>query len=217
MGIKEDFFEAIKAGDREVVEKLRKQHSGLLNERFNYQITPVLLAMYYNEPGLAQMMIAAGAPLDIFTAAAVNDRHTLQNMIVAQPDLVNAVAPDGFQPLGLAAFFGALDSVQLLIRFGADVNSASRNDMRVAPLHSAVAHQHIEIARLLIENGADVNTFQANDFTPLHAAAQNGQVKMVRLLCEHGANKSAVNAEGFTPLDIARHFGYQEVVGVLQS
>src|SRR5439155_4037813 len=51
----------------------------------------------------------------------------------------NAWAEDGFQPLGLASFFGHVDTARVLVEGGADVNSASRNDFKVMPLHSACA------------------------------------------------------------------------------
>ncbi len=173
--------------------------------------------MYYNEPELAKLMIANGASLDIFSAAAVNDCQILQDILLSRPELVYAVAPDGFQPLGLAAFFGAKDAVKLLLEIGAEVNAASQNSMKVAPLHSAVAHQHDDIAQLLLAYGADVNAPQADEFTPLHGAAQNGQIDMVKLLCEHGADQHAINTDDLTPLDLAIRGGHEPVVHYLRT
>ena len=46
------------------------------------------------------------AQVGIFAAAAKGQTAELQSLIEKDPELVNAYSPDGFTPLGLAAFFG---------------------------------------------------------------------------------------------------------------
>jgi ankyrin repeat protein len=105
---------------------------------------------------------ARAEELDVFEAAAVGRTERLRELLDEDPSLANAWAEDGFQPLGLASFFGHVDAVRLLLERGADVNSPSRNEMKVMPLHSAAATQHpgarYELAKLLLEHGADPNT-----------------------------------------------------------
>jgi uncharacterized protein len=138
-------------------------------------------------------------------------------LLDASPELVNAVAGDGFQPLGLAAFFGQDEVVRLLLMRGAAVDSPSHNLMRVMPLHSAAANRHLEICRMLLENGAPVNATQADDFTPLHEAAQNGQLEMVRLLLDYGAEVNVRKTDSLTPLTLAVQYGHVEVVELLKA
>jgi ankyrin repeat protein len=135
---------------------------------------------------------------------------------VAQPELINAYAPDGFQPIGLAAFFGHQPVVELLLRVGAEADAPSKNPMRVRPLHSAIANRRTAIAKLLIEHGADVNSTQADDFTPLHEAAQNGLVDIAQLLLDRGANVNAKLANGQTPLALAIESKHDDVADLLQ-
>jgi ankyrin repeat protein len=136
--------------------------------------------------------------------------------IERQPELVNAYAPDGFQPLGLAAFFGQIEIVEFLLSRGAEVNSPSRNAMRVMPLHSAIANQRSEIVKLLLEHGADVNATQADDFTPLHEAAQNGMADVTQWLIERGAHVNArLSSSGKTPLGLAIEHRHEEVAELL--
>jgi ankyrin repeat protein len=115
----------------------------------------------------------------------------LRELLDEDPSLANALADDGFQPLGLASFFGHADSARLLVELGAEVNSASRNAMKVMPLHSAAAAQdpvvRYEIAKLLLEAGADPNARQQDEYTPLMAADQHGDERLRELLVEHGA------------------------------
>ena len=213
----EQFFNAIKEGKRDDLERLVAVNPQLLEARYEGYLSPCLLALYYNEPELASWLFEQGIPLDIFSAAAIAPAPVLEEILDNHPDLLNAFAKDGFQPLGLAAFFGNLEAVGILLERGAQVNQPSQNAMRVMPLHSAVANRHLEIARLLIARGALVNATQANDFTPLHAAAQNGQLGMVLLLLENGAQTGAVTGEGETPLKLALIHGHQEVAAVLQT
>src|SRR6266545_2964816 len=83
------------------------------------------------------------------------------------------------------------EAVQLLVERGAEVNSASRNQMKVMPLHSAAAAQdpdtRYKLAKLLLESGADPNARQQDEFTPLMAAEQHGDERLKELLVQHGA------------------------------
>jgi ankyrin repeat protein len=140
-----------------------------------------------------------------------------RELIQRDAELVNVHAPDGFQPLGLASFFGHWGIVELLLLNGADVNSPSDNEMRVMPLHSAVAHRHLEIARLLIAQGADVNAPQQSGFTPLQGAVRNGHIEMIELLLEHGADPDLQGAGGRTPGDEAQSGNQPGMAAVLTT
>lgn len=210
-------IEAIRAGDAARVEHMLADRPALADAQSPDGVPAVLLAMYYNEPALADLLIERGAHLDVFAAAATGRVDRLRALLDESPEQINAFAPDGFQPLGLACFFGQLEAARLLLARFADVNSASRNDMKVMPLHSSTAGGHYEITEALLEHGADVNARQAGDFTPLHAAAQNGQPDMVTLLLACGADPHASNADGRTPLDIAVEQGFDEIATLLRA
>lgn len=210
------FIEAVKAGDLETIEHMLDGDPALASARTPGGVSAVLVAVYYGKSAVADLLIARGASLDVFEAAATGRVERVRAWLDEQPALANAYAADGFQPLGLASFFGHTPVAELLVERGAEVNSPSRNDQRVQPLHSAAAAQHLEIARLLVEHGADVNAVQAGAFTPLHAAAQNGQVGMIRLLLAHGADLPALSKAGQTALDYALENGHAEAADRLR-
>src|ERR671937_2520436 len=120
-------------------------------------MSDVLEAIYRGDREEAQRL-TSGRELDVFEASALGRTERLRELLDADPSLANAWADDGFQPLGLASFFGNADAARVLLDYGADVNSASRNQMKVMPLHSAAAAQNpdvrYEIAKLLLEAGA---------------------------------------------------------------
>jgi ankyrin repeat protein len=154
-------------------------------------MSELMQAIYRGDQARADELLADDPELDVFEATAVGRMDRLRELLDEDPSLANAWAPDGFQPLGLASFFGHLDAARLLVERGAEVNSASRNDFKVMPLHSAAAtsdpETRYELAKLLLERGADPNALQQDDFTPLMAADQHGDKRLRDLLVEHGA------------------------------
>lgn len=217
MDDQETLFEAIKTGDEASVERLLARSPDLALAETEDGVSAVLLAAYYRRPHIAAVLAEHRNNLNIFEAAALGKLSMLRRLLDEQPGLANAYALDGFQPLGLACFFGHPQAAQLLLEHGAAVNSASRNEAKVMPLHSAVAARQLEVARILLARGANPNAVQAGEFTPLHGAAENGQVEMVRLLLDHGANPHQRAADGRTALDIAREKGHPEVIALLES
>jgi ankyrin repeat protein len=156
-------------------------------------MSELLQAIYRGDQARADELLATDPELDVFEAAAVGRTERLADLLGEDPSLANAWAEDGFQPLGLASFFGHVDAARLLVEHGAEVNSASRNDFKVMPLHSAAAtgdpDMRYELAKLLLEHGADPNVRQQDDFTPLLAADQHEDERLRALLVEHGATE----------------------------
>ena len=156
-------------------------------------MSELIQAIYRGDRAQVDELLAAEPDLDVFEAAALGQTERLRELTDEDPSLANAWAEDGYQPLGLASFFGHVETARLLVERGAEVNSASRNDMKVMPLHSAAAADdpevRYEIAKLLLDAGADPNARQQDDFTPLMAAGQTGDDRLAQLLEEHGARR----------------------------
>jgi len=217
MDLTQKYFQAIMDGDQAGVKQMLDDDPSLLNSRVPSGVPALLFAMYYGQPLIVRTMLERGAAVDVFSAAAIGITGKLRTLLSGSPELTNAVAPDGFSPLGLASFFGQKEAAELLLEKGAEVNAAALNSQRVMPLHSAAAGQHFEIAKLLIEHGALVNAEQEGGFTPLHGACQNGQVEMVKLLLEHGADIHALSHEGRSALYFAREGNHTQVIELLEA
>jgi ankyrin repeat protein len=217
MSSSEKFIQSVKNGEVDSLRRWLDQDPTLVNTQTEQGVSVVLLAMYYGQPDVAKLLVAKGASLNIFEAAATGQLAKVQELVASEPDLVNATANDGFQPLGLAAFFGQTAVVHFLLEQGAEVNVASKNQQRVMPLHAAVAGRHLEIAEALLMAGARVNARQAGNFTPLHGAVENGQVETVKLLLGYGADVRAISDTGQTAIEIGQAKGYGEIVELLQG
>lgn len=212
------FLKALTAGDLAAVEAALADRPSLAAARDASGLSAVLLALYHGHRAVADAVLAAGPPLDVFGAAAAGVVERVRELLDADPALANAYAPDGLTPLGLAAFFKRRETARLLVARGADVNQFSRHaSIRVAPLHSALADRaDEEIAALLVAAGAEVNARASGEGTPLHTAAFEGSLEVVRLLLASGAELTATDDRGRTPLMLARERGHAAVAEALE-
>lgn len=209
------FFDAIRVGNRDEVERLLLLDSSLIHAR-EKSLSPVLVAAYHLEPHLADFLADKKVSLDIFEAAATGRTTHLIRLLARNPDLVNAFADDGFQPLGLACFFGHLESADYLVRAGASVNTPSNNGLQATPLQSAVSGRHAPIVKMLLKSGALPNVRERGGATPLHAAAANGDIESIQLLVLAGADLHIRSNDGKRPIDLAEEKGHHRAAEILK-
>src|SRR5438445_10772213 len=161
-----DLFSAIKGGDTAAVERLLEGNRALVDTRDDSGLSPLLAALYRGQDDIATAILRRGPKLTVFEAAAAGDTERVREMVERDPAQANGVAPDGYSPLGLAAFFKRRDVVRYLLDAGADPRPASRNG-GFTPLHSAVATDagtaDVEIVRMLLDKGADPNARSHRD------------------------------------------------------
>jgi uncharacterized protein len=207
-------FDAIKRGDRDEVERRLLLEPGLIRAREN-GLSPILVAAYHQQPALASFLADKTVTLTIFEAAATGKINNVIRLLARDPELVNAYAADGFQALGLACFLGHFETAEYLVKAGASVNSASHNDLKVAPIQSAVAGGHLKIVKMLLDHGANPNILERGGYTPLHAAAQNGDIEMIRILLYGGADLTIKGDDGKLAMDVAMDAGHEKATILL--
>ena len=160
---------------------------------------------------------APARPIDPALAALIaavrsGARSTVEPLLAAHRDLLNAKDAAGSTLLHHAAAFGAADTMTFLLDAGADPNA--KNQRGSTPLHWGI-HDEAKV-RLLLSRGAGVNARQVEGRTPLYQAASLGNgTAIVRMLLARGADPNIALANGRTPLMAAAGRGDVEAMTLL--
>ncbi|KAL5004810.1 hypothetical protein ScPMuIL_018266 [Solemya velum] len=92
-----------------------------------------------------------------------------------------------------------LDAVRYLIKFGADVNLADRDN--VTPILTATMNKLCDICKVLIDNGANVDQVDRLNSSPLHFACNHGDTKLICEIIKGGCVRNNLDIIGRgTPL-----------------
>jgi uncharacterized protein len=125
--------------------------------------------------------------------------------------LLHAAAPASLVD---AAMQGNKDAVRLLLKQGADVNSAQGDGMTA--LHWAVQKGDVELVQTLLYAGANLRaTTRIGGYTPLLIASKSGNASMVEVLAGAGADPNAATSSGATALMLASQAGNAAAVKAL--
>ncbi len=155
--------------------------------------------------GVVPLLLARGAavlPADLGAAllAAVRDgRHDWLKALLDQgtPSAGKGVGrgtgvaagPLGAAALLAAAWRGDVESVRLLLDYGAAAEA--RPDTEESPLRNAAGKGHPEVVRLLLARGAAVEARDRDGRTALMIAVAQGQAAAAGALLDHGADVDA--------------------------
>ncbi len=120
----------------------------------SHGLTPLGWAVVFPEEQhvIAEFLVDRGAQIDIWTATALNKRHTVAELVGATPGLVHdrlGTSDWRMQPLHLASWKGHRPVVEELLDRGADPRST---DEIGTPTQRAEKAGHRQIARLIREH-----------------------------------------------------------------
>jgi len=118
--VSNDFFEAVKRGDRGAVEKMLREDPSLLGARDENGTSALLLAYYHGKAEIANTILLHRPDLNVFEAATVGDaaralpvRDLLLDESGAVRPLVN-VFVDGRAERDLDAAVGAASRIRIV-------------------------------------------------------------------------------------------------------
>jgi ankyrin repeat protein len=132
---------------------------------------------------------AFGAALGPADAAQSQNRDVLRALVQQHAD-VNLPQADGTTALQWAAHWNDLETVNVLLRAGANPKLANRYG--VTPLSEAGAAGNAAIIEALLQAGADAKSLTTPDGeTVLMTTARSGSVEAVKTLLDHGADVNA--------------------------
>lgn len=123
---------------------------------------------------------------------------------------------EGTSPLHLACLRGNVQTIDLLVRQGAETDVFEIREIGGAtPLHLACTEGHLEAVKILLKHGANVNLQDAMGYTPLHICARLNRIDICKLLIAQNANGKLVDAGGHPPIYWSKRFNFNEVSALL--
>ena len=213
----EPLIEALRARDVERARELVEADSELIDAVAANGDTPLMAAIDAGHPEAVDLLLARGAKVDLFTAAALGDLTRIAKLMDDGDSRRFRFNQQGWTALHLAARHGQTAAVRTLLDKGAYLPQLSATHATNSPLHEALANGHRETAEVLIERGSRVDTTDARNWTAMHMAVASANRAVVQLLLEHAAPIDERRDNGQTPLDMAIELEADDIAILLRA
>jgi ankyrin repeat protein len=174
-----------------------------VNQADTLGMTPLHHAVETRKRDLLKALVTRGANLDA--------RLAQQGLPFRRGDYVSRAGFGGATAFWLAAMYGDVEAMQVLVAAGADWRLPSRNgttplmvaaglgqtDSRIVP-----EPRLLEAVQYLVSLGGDVNDVNNGGQTAVHGAAGISGHAIIGYLASQGANLEAKDKGGRTPIDV---------------
>ena len=130
---------------------------------------------------IVRALVRRGGEMDAFTAAAMNDVESLSKILDSDPGAADSRLANGTNPACFAAWSGSHETLEMLLKAGADPNVTYENTG--TPLRRAAIYDDTVSCRLLLEHGA-----VPTDAAVIAATWRNKDPECVKLLLDYGGN-----------------------------
>jgi ankyrin repeat protein len=209
------FEKAVQRGELEKVRTLIAKDASLATSKDRHGISPLRTAVECHQRKIAEVLIAAGAELDIEEAAEFGDKARVAALLKKEPWLAKAPR----KALHAAARRGDVEIGKSLLDNRADPNldyGFSNVAGSFTPLSAAVQSRHFAFAKLLCEHGASTNAAGGKNHDSLcHLVVGFRSPRWTRLFLESGANPNAVDEWNLTLAHVAADRGDVEKLKIL--
>ena len=198
-------FEAIQAGDLELVKSLVKKGVSIHSKNKKGE-TPLHIAVYTENLNIVKWLIEKGADLNarvsghdegstaLHYAIQCNKHLEIAKFLIGQGADASLWDSTAQSPLSMA-----IDNL------GEEKAASLFKENQDASLYFAISKKDLEAGENLIKAGADVHSTDDKSNTLLHLAVQKGDLNLVRLCIEKGANINSKNNLRKSPLDYAKN------------
>ena len=172
---------AARSGDLESVALLIERGADVNASEQEKSQTALMWAVAQGHADVVQLLIDNSANLNARSSVWYQLENTAGN---TNPSGNFRMAHGGSSPIMFAARVGDIETAQVLLEAGADINDTAASG--VSALTQAAHSGHEELALFLLDQGADPNANKAG-YTALHAAVLRSQVRLVEELLEQDA------------------------------
>ncbi|MGZ0783821.1 ankyrin repeat domain-containing protein [Pseudomonas saponiphila] len=150
----------------------------------------------------------------VFNVARQGDAQMLDKL-AASGLPVNLRNHKGDTLLMLAAYYGHVDAVQVLLKHKADPEI--RNDNGQSPIAGAAFKGDLAVVKALVEGGAQVEGASFDGRTALMMAAMFNRCEIVTYLISQGADPKARDSNGVSALEAAKTMGAMDTAAQLEK
>ena len=165
---------------------------------------------YYRDGLLSEISYS-----ELHAAAYRGDREKVLRLILDGQNIHIKRTSFQFTPFHVAIFNGQVETAELLLSKGADINE--RSNFNQTPLHWAAMMGQEDAVKFLIEQGVPLDDASDQGWTAVHIASRMGHINIVKMLVEKGAQKDKKTPDGETAKDLATSFNHKEVARYLGS
>lgn len=132
---------------------------------------------------------------------AIESGHLLnvRKVLNQRPLALEIPNKSGQTPLGIATVKNDINLVNVLLAYGADVDSIEVGSWRT-PLMTASYKGHSELVEILREKGSSWEIKDRSGLTALHYAVDNSHLEVVQKAIEEGADIKAKDKFGWSPM-----------------
>ncbi len=161
----------------------------------------------------AELLLQAGAELDIFTAAGLGRAEEVRRLLARSADAVAGTDPRGRTPLHWAVMARATNTTDILLAAKAPLDAADKRGATVLQIVTSLGE--VQLMTRLLAAGADVHLADTSGHTALHQAARLPSPEPLQLLLRAGAKPDTRDQTGKSPLDLAGEANLPENIRVL--
>lgn len=182
--------EAIEKGDEaQVDEILSKKINPNSRGHKNQFMSPLKIAASKTNRHIAKSLVKYGADIKekgVICFSISNAEMT--ELLMSLGANIHGSDCAGNSPMHAAINSETLNTAELLLKHGADINDQS-NMFKRTPLQGAALYGKTQAVKWLIEHGADVNRPDSQGETAISiGASYKGNAEILKMLLDHGAN-----------------------------
>lgn len=209
MTFKSFLIAAVRSGRIETIQTVNEYDSSLL-ESPEVRDLVMYEACARGHTAVVEAMLEGGMSVDIFSISPYDAQIPSHNR-------------ESLDPLKVAASFGHVQTVELLLAHGAPLQRSEEYKQRppyMTAFTMAVKYGYQQVSELLVEHGAD---FNAGILKPLYRACGRGQAHMVRLLLKNDSISNHSGRPHYEPervwqeVELAIRNGYPSVAKLLRQ